>query len=356
MKKGLTILSILIMVLVLSTVTAFAASGKIGVAMPTQSLQRWNQDGANMKAQLEEAGYTVDLQYANNSVSTQISQLENMILGGVDVLVIASIDGSALGNVLETAKEEGMPVIAYDRLIMESDAVSYYATFDNYMVGTIQGEYLVDALDLENRNADDPAYIEIFGGSPDDNNARYFFNGAWDVIEPYVESGVVVVPSGQTEFEQIATMNWDPANAQSRMDNLISANYSAGEQLDAVLCSNDSTALGVTNSLIGAGFEKDNFPVITGQDCDIANTKNIIAGYQAMSIFKDTRTLAAQVVDMIIDIQNGEEPEINNTSDYDNGTGIIPTYLCEPVFADVDNYKELLIDSGYYTPEQLGLE
>ncbi|MFW6287216.1 MAG: multiple monosaccharide ABC transporter substrate-binding protein [bacterium] len=344
------------MVLVLSTVTAFAASGKIGVAMPTQSLQRWNQDGANMKAQLEEAGYTVDLQYANNSVSTQISQLENMILGGVDVLVIASIDGSALGNVLETAKEEGIPVIAYDRLIMESDAVSYYATFDNYMVGTIQGEYLVDALDLENRNADDPAYIEIFGGSPDDNNARYFFNGAWDVIEPYVESGVVVVPSGQTEFEQIATMNWDPANAQSRMDNLISANYSAGEQLDAVLCSNDSTALGVTNSLIGAGFEKDNFPVITGQDCDIANTKNIIAGYQAMSIFKDTRTLAAQVVDMIIDIQNGEEPEINNTSDYDNGTGIIPTYLCEPVFADVDNYKELLIDSGYYTPEQLGLE
>ncbi|MFP4661998.1 MAG: multiple monosaccharide ABC transporter substrate-binding protein [Halanaerobiales bacterium] len=355
MKKYLTILLVLCMVLTMAT-AAFAAEGKIGVAMPTQSLQRWNQDGANMKAQLEEAGYTVDLQYANNDVATQISQLENMILGGVDVLVIASIDGSALGNVLESAKEEGIPVIAYDRLIMETDAVSYYATFDNYMVGTIQGEYLVDALDLENRTADDPAYIEIFGGSPDDNNARYFYNGAWDVIEPYVESGVVVVPSGQTEFEQIATMNWDPANAQARMDNLISANYSAGEQLDAVLCSNDSTALGVTNSLMGAGFEKDNFPVITGQDCDVTNTKNIIAGYQSMSIFKDTRTLAAQVVDMIIDIQNGNEPEINNTSDYDNGTGIIPTYLCEPVFADEDNYEELLIDSGYYTPEQLGLE
>ncbi|WP_353622137.1 multiple monosaccharide ABC transporter substrate-binding protein [Halocella sp. SP3-1] len=346
----------MILALVLTMTTAvFAAKGKIGVAMPTQSLQRWNQDGANMKAQLEDAGYTVDLQYANNNVATQISQLENMILGGADVLVIASIDGSALGTVLETAKLEGIPVIAYDRLIMETDAVSYYATFDNYMVGTIQGEYLEDALNLENRSADDPAYIEIFGGAPDDNNARYFFNGAWDVIKPYVKSGVVVVPSGQTEFEQIATMNWSSANAQTRMDNLIAAHYSAGQELDAVLCSNDSTALGVTNSLLGAGFEKDNFPVITGQDCDIANTKNIIAGYQSMSIFKDTRTLAAQVVEMVKAIRNNEEPEINNTSDYDNGTGIIPTYLCEPVFADINNYKELLIDSGYYTSEQLGL-
>lgn len=354
MKKGLTILLVLALVLTMST-AVFAAKGKIGVAMPTQSLQRWNQDGANMKAQLEDAGYTVDLQYANNNVATQVSQLENMILGGVDILVIASIDGSALGTVLETAKQEGIRVIAYDRLIMETDAVSYYATFDNYMVGTIQGKYLEEALDLENRTADDPAYIEIFGGSPDDNNARYFFGGAWDVIKPYVESGQVVVPSGQTEFEQIATMNWSSANAQSRMDNLTAANYSAGQRLDAVLCSNDSTALGVTNSLIGAGFKKNKFPVITGQDCDIANVKNIIAGYQSMSIFKDTRTLAAQVVEMVKDIQNGEEPEINNTTDYDNGTGIIPTYLCEPVFADINNYEELLIDSGYYTSEQLGL-
>ena len=354
MKKSLIILLTLTMVLTLSTVAAFAA-GKIGVAMPTQSLQRWNQDGANMKAQLEAAGYEVDLQYANNNVATQISQLENMILGGVDVLVIASIDGSALGTVLETAKDEGIPVIAYDRLIMETDAVSYYATFDNYMVGTIQGTYIEDALNLKNRSAADPIYLEFFGGSPDDNNAFYFFGGAWDVIEPYIESGVVIVPSGQTEFEQIATMNWDSANAQARMDNLIAANYSAGQRLDAVLCSNDSTALGVTNSLIGAGFEKENFPYITGQDCDMANTKNIIAGYQSMLIFKDTRTLAAQVVEMIKDIQSGKEPAINNTTDYDNGTGIIPTYLCEPVFADINNFEELLIESGYYTPEDLGL-
>lgn len=353
MKKGLTVLLIMVMVLGISTFAL--AAQKIGVAMPTQSLQRWNQDGANMKAQLEAAGYTVDLQYADDNVANQVSQLENMILAGADVLVIASIDGSALGTVLDTAKQEGIPVIAYDRLIMESDAVSYYATFDNYMVGTIQGTYLEEALNLKARTADDPVYMEFFGGSPDDNNARYFFGGAWDVIKSYVESGVVVVPSGQTEFEQIATMGWKSANAQSRMDNLIAANYSAGQKLDAVLCSNDSTALGVTNSLIGAGFDKDNFPYITGQDCDMPNTKNIIAGYQSMSIFKDTRTLAAQVVDMVKAIGAGEEPEINNTTDYDNGTGIVPTFLCEPVFADINNYKELLIDSGYYTPEQLGL-
>lgn len=353
MKKNLIILLVLSMMLIISSVTVFAASGKIGVAMPTQSLQRWNQDGANMKAQLEAAGYTVDLQYANNNVATQISQLENMILGGVDILVIASIDGSALGTVLDTAKQEGIPVIAYDRLIMESDAVSYYATFDNYMVGTIQGTYLVDALNLNNRT--NPAYIEIFGGSPDDNNARYFFGGAWDVIEPYVGSGKVVVRSGQTDFEQIATQAWSSANAQSRMDNLIASNYSAGQGLDAVLASNDSTALGAINSLIGAGFEVDNFPVVTGQDCDIANMRNILAGYQSMSIFKDTRTLATQVVEMVKAIGNGEKPEINNTTDYDNGTGIIPTYLCEPVFADINNYEELLINSGYYTASQLGL-
>ncbi len=345
------IFSLLLLVMLVFTLTSTAALAKIkvGVAMPTQSLQRWNQDGANMKQQLEAAGYEVDLQYANNDVALQISQLENMILGGAEILVIASIDGSALGTVLAVAKDEGIPVIAYDRLIMETDAVSYYATFDNYMVGTIQGQYLEKALDLPNRK--EPAYIEIFGGSADDNNARYFYQGAYDVIEPYLKSGKVVVRSGQTAFEKIATPAWSSQNAQARMDNLIAAHYSGGQRLDAVLCSNDSTALGVTNSLAGAGFE--DFPVITGQDCDIANMKNIIAGRQSMSIFKDTRTLAAKVVGMVEAIVNGKQPEINDRKSYDNGTGIIPTYLCAPVFADINNYQELLIDSGYYTAEQL---
>ena len=324
---------------------------KIGVAMPTKDLQRWNQDGANMKAELESAGYEVDLQYANNEIATQLSQIENMITGGCDALVIASIDGSSLGTVLEKAKEEDIPVIAYDRLIMESDAVSYYATFDNYMVGTIQGEFIRDALDLENQ--DGPFNIELFTGAPDDNNARFFFGGAFDVLEPYIDDGTLNVVSGQVGFEEVATQNWSTEEAQRRMENLITAYYADGTKLDAVLSNNDSVANGITNALIASGFEADNFPVLTGQDCDITSVKNIKAGTQSMSIFKDTRTLASQVVEMVNAIVDGSEVPVNDNETYDNGTGVIPTYLCEPVFADINNYEELLIDSGYYTAEDL---
>nr|MCR5622238.1 sugar-binding protein [Treponema sp.] len=195
----------------------------VGVSMPTKDLQRWNQDGANMKEKLEAAGYTVDLQYANNDISTQTSQIENMITKGDKVLVIAAIDGSALKNVLDSAKKKGIKVIAYDRLIMNSDAVSYYATFDNYKVGTIQGDFLVDKLNLKSRSASDPAYIELFTGSPDDNNINFFFGGAMDVLKPYIDSGVLVVPSGQTAKAQCATLNWSTEEAQKRMENLITS-------------------------------------------------------------------------------------------------------------------------------------
>ncbi len=349
MKKLLLV--VLVLVLTLSmTATAMAAT-KIGVAMPTQSLQRWNQDGSNMKAQLEEAGYEVILQYADNSVANQVSQIENMILNEVDVLVIAPIDGDALGTVLAIAKEEKIPVIAYDRLIMQTDAVTYYATFDNYMVGSIQGNFLVEKLDLANRT--DSVNIEFVGGSPDDNNARFFFQGAYDALAPYIEKGIVKIPSGQVDFEVVATPAWDSANSQSRMDNIIASNYADGTKLDAVLCSNDSTALGAVNALVNAGFKDEGFPLVTGQDCDIANVKNILIGRQSMSVFKDTRTLASKVVAMVDAIMKGEAPEVNDTESYDNGVAVIPTYLCAPVFADINNYVELLIDSGYYTAEQL---
>ena len=326
-----------------------AGGGLVGVAMPTKDLQRWNQDGSNMEAQLKEAGYEVDIQYASNDIATQVSQIENMIAGGCELLVIASIDGDSLGTVLAQAKEKDIPVIAYDRLIMNSDAVTYYATFDNYMVGTKQGEYIVEALDLE--NAEGPFNLEIFTGDPGDNNARFFYGGAIDVLNPYIESGKLVVKSGQKDFETVATANWDSATAQSRMENILASYYADGTKLDVVLCSNDSTALGVENA-IEAAYQGD-WPVITGQDCDVANVKNMIAGKQSMSIFKDTRTLATQVVKMVDAIMQGGEAPINDTESYDNGTGIIPSYLCEPVFADANNYKELLIDSGYYTEDQL---
>ncbi|MBS5604410.1 ABC transporter substrate-binding protein [Clostridium sp. AF18-27] len=321
----------------------------VGVAMPTKDLQRWIQDGANMKEQLEKAGYEVDLQYASNDVQTQVSQVENMISNGCELLVIASIDGSSLGEPLGQAKEAGIPVISYDRLLMNSDAVSYYATFDNYKVGQKQGEYIVEALGLETN--DGPFNIELFSGDPADNNCNFFFGGAMDVLQPYIDSGKLVVKSGQTAFEQVATANWDSEKSQNRMDTIIAGNYSDGTTLHAVMCSNDSTALGVENAL--ASSYTGEYPIITGQDCDIANTKNMIAGKQAMSVFKDTRTLASQVVKMVDAVMKGGEAEVNDTKSYDNGTGIIPTYLCEPVVVTVDNYKEMLLDSGYYTEDQL---
>ena len=329
---------------------AGGSANKVGVAMPTKDLQRWNQDGANMESKLKEAGYDVDLQYAANDIQTQVSQIENMINSGCKVLVIASIDGDSLGTVLEQAKEKGVKVIAYDRLIMNSDAVSYYATFDNYMVGTKQGEYIKNQLDLD--NAAGPFNIELVTGDPGDNNAKFFFNGAMDVLNPYIESGKLVVKSGQKDFDTVATANWATEEAQKRMDAIISANYADGTQLDAVMCSNDSTALGVANSL-EANYTGE-WPIITGQDCDIANVKNMIAGKQSMSIFKDTRTLADQTVKMVDAIMKGTEAPVNDTKTYDNGTGIIPSFLCTPEFASSDNVFEFLVnEKKYYTAAEL---
>ena len=328
---------------------AEANGTKVGVSMPTKDLQRWNQDGENMQKELEAAGYEVDLQFANNDVQTQVSQCENMIASGANVLVIAAVEGSSMGEALAMAKENNIPVIAYDRLLMESDAVSYYATFDNYMVGTKQGEYIVDALDLD--NVDGPFNLEITAGDPGDNNAGYFYNGAMDVLNPYIEAGKLVVVSGQTDFDSVATPTWATETAQSRAENILSSYYADGTNVDVWLCSNDSTALGVENAL-AANYNGD-YPIITGQDCDVENVKNMIAGKQSMSIFKDTRTLASQVVKMVGQILSGETVDVNDTETYDNGTGVIPSFLCEPVFADVNNYKEILIESGYYTEDQL---
>ncbi len=331
------------------SLTASAEGELIGVAMPTQDLQRWNQDGENMKAQLEEKGYTVDLQFAGNDVATQVSQVENMIANGDQLLVIASIEGDSLGTVLATAKEANIPVIAYDRLIMNTDAISYYATFDNYLVGKTQGQYIVDALDLD--NAEGPFNIEMVTGDPGDNNVNFFFGGAMDVLQPYIDEGKLVVPSGQMTKDEVATTNWATDLAQSRFENILSSNYADGTTLHAVLASNDSTALGVINAL--AANYTGEYPIITGQDCDIANVPHIVDGTQAMSVFKDTRTLADKVVEMVDAIMKGEEAPVNDTETYDNGTGVIPSFLCEPIAVTKDNYKEILIDSGYYTEDQI---
>ena len=351
MKRLIIALLVMVCCFALFASGATESSGKtrIGVAMPTKDLQRWNQDGANMKEKLEAAGYEVELLYAGNDIAQQVSQIESLINNGCKVLVIASIDGSSLGTPLAEAKAKGIKVIAYDRLLMNTDAVDYYATFDNYMVGTKQGQYIEQALGLKEGKG--PYNMEIFTGDPGDNNALFFYGGAIDVLMPYIKNGQLVVNSKQIDFADVATASWSTENAQNRMEAILSSYYAGGKTIDVVLCSNDSTALGVENAL--ANNYKGAWPVITGQDCDIANTKNMIAGKQSMSIFKDTRTLAAKVVEMVDAIAKGGDAPVNDTKTYDNGVKVVPSYLCEPVFADVNNYKELLIDSGYYTEDQL---
>ncbi|WP_076465711.1 multiple monosaccharide ABC transporter substrate-binding protein [Actinomyces mediterranea] len=331
--------------------------GLIGVSMPTKSLERWNRDGGHLEELLKEEGYSVSLQYADNKVEQQITQIQNMINEGPEVLVVASIDGSALGPVLEQAKASGITVIAYDRLIRDTEAVDYYATFDNYKVGQLQGQYVEETLGLASGNG--PFNFEPFAGSPDDNNARYFFEGAWDVLSPYVESGQLVVPSGKApktvdDWQSIGIQAWMSTTAQSEMETRLNSFYS-DKKVEAVLSPNDSLALGISQALDSDGYSADEWPILTGQDADQANVQNIIAGKQSMSVWKDTRALGDRVAKMVDQIVKGETVEVNDTESYDNGRIVVPSYLLTPVVITKDNVQEQLVDSGFYTAADLGL-
>ena len=335
------------------TTLAFAQDkGTIGISMPTKSSARWIADGNNMVKQFEAAGYATDLQYAEDNIPNQLAQIENMVVKGVDALVIASIDGTTLSDVLFQAADQGIPVIAYDRLIRDSENVDYYATFDNFQVGVLQGSYIRDALDLE--NTDGPYNIELFGGSPDDNNAYFFYDGAMSVLQPYIDSGKLVVKSGQTGMDKVSTLRWSGSAAQARMDNLLSAYYSDA-QVDAVLSPYDGLSIGIISSLKGVGYGSGDLkmPVITGQDAEIPSVKAIVAGEQTSTIFKDTRELAKVTVEMVDALLSGGDVPVNDTKTYDNGVKVVPSYLLSPVLVDKDNYKKVLIDSGYYTEAEL---
>ena len=326
-----------------------SGGGKVGVAMPTQSSERWINDGANMKAQLESLGYEVDLQYAEDDVQMQVSQIENMIASGVNCLVIASIDSSALVNVEAQAKDAGIPIIAYDRLLMDTDAVSYYATFDNKGVGTAIGKYIEENANLDPAN---PQTIEFFMGSPDDNNALFLYNGLMEVLQPYLDNGALVCKSGRTSFEETCILRWSQETAQQNCENYLTGFY-ADEDLDICATAFDGFAYGCKAALEGAGYTDANWPMITGQDAELMATKNIISGKQTMSIYKDTRLLAEKCVTMVQAVLEGAEPEINDTEQYNNGKIVVPSYLCTPVAVDQSNYKEIIVDGGYYTEEQL---
>ena len=329
---------------------AEANGKKVGVAMPTQSSERWINDGANMKDQLEKLGYEVDLQYAEDDVQMQVSQIENMIASGVNCLVIASIDSSALVNVEAQAKEAGIPIIAYDRLLMDTDAVSYYATFDNKGVGTAIGKYIEEKKDLANTS--ETYTIEFFMGSPDDNNAHMLYAGLMEVLQPYLDNGTLVCKSGRTSFDDTCILRWSQETAQQNCENYLTGFY-ADEDLDICATAFDGFAYGCKAALEGAGYTEANWPMITGQDAELMATKNIISGKQTMSIYKDTRLLASKCVTMVQAVLEGAEPEINDTEQYDNGKIVVPSYLCTPVAVDKDNYQEIIVDGGYYTEEQL---
>ncbi|MFJ6793118.1 multiple monosaccharide ABC transporter substrate-binding protein [Streptomyces sp. NPDC091268] len=328
-----------------------AKGGLVGIAMPTKSSERWINDGNNMVKEFQAKGYKTDLQYGDNVVENQVSQVENMITKGAKLLVIAAIDGSSLTNVLQKAADAHVPVISYDRLIRGTGNVDYYATFDNYKVGVLQGGYIVDKLGLKDGKG--PFNVELFAGSPDDNNATFFFNGAMSVLKPYVDAKKLVVQSGQTSFTQVATLRWDGGLAQSRMDNLLSKSYT-GARVDAVLSPYDGISIGIISSLKGVGYGSGRpLPVVTGQDAELASVKSIIAGEQTQTVYKDTRQLAKAAVQMGDAVLTGGKPEVNDTSQYDNGVKTVPAQLLQPVSVDKENYQKVLVDSGQYTADQL---
>ncbi|MFD0693400.1 multiple monosaccharide ABC transporter substrate-binding protein [Paenibacillus sp. GCM10027628] len=328
------------------------AEGKVGISMPTKSSERWVSDGANMVKEFEKLGYKTDLQYAEDVVENQVSQIENMITKGVNILVIAPINGESLTDVLKKANDAKIKVIAYDRLIKKSEFVSYYATFDNFKVGVLQASYIEQKLGLKDGKG--PFNIELFAGSPDDNNAFFFFDGAMSVLKPYIDSGKLVVRSKQTTMEQIATLRWDGAVAHDRMDNLLSKNYSS-EKVNAVLSPYDGISIGIISSLkaVGYGSGDKPMPIISGQDAELASVKSIIAGEQTQTVFKDTRELAKKAVAMADALLKGQEAEVNDKKTYNNGVKIVPAYLLEPVSVDKSNYDSVLVGSGYYKKEQL---
>ncbi|ACB96635.1 multiple monosaccharide ABC transporter substrate-binding protein [Beijerinckia indica] len=333
--------------IILSAQTQAADKGIVGIAMPTKSSARWIADGANMAKVLKDRGYETDLQYAEDDIPNQLAQIENMVTKGAKVLVIGSIDGTTLSDVLKQAAAKNIKVIAYDRLIRDTPNVDYYSTFDNFQVGVLQAESIVKALGLP--EAKGPFNIELFGGSPDDNNAYFFYNGAMSVLQPYIDRGTLVVQSGQKGMDKVATLRWDPATAQARMDNLLSAYYT-NKRVDAVLSPFDGLSIGILSSLKGVGYGSGNMkmPIVTGQDAEVPSMKSILAGEQYSTIFKDTRELAKVTADMVDAMLSNQPVKVNDTKTYNNGVKVVPAYLLKPVVVDKSNWQEILIGSGYY--------
>lgn len=355
MKIIRTLITALAVGLAATTYSAQAQDkGTVGIAMPTKSSLRWISDGNELVKALQAAGYKTDLQFAEDDIPNQLAQIENMVTKDAKVLIIASIDGTTLSAVLQQAHDKGVKVIAYDRLIRDSPNVDYYTTFDNFQVGVLQANSILKGLGYPEKKG--PFNLELFGGSPDDNNAFFFYDGAMSVFQPLIDKGDFVVKSGQMGMDKVGTLRWDGAVAQARMDNLLSANYSDGSRVDAVLSPYDGLSRGIISSLRGVGYGTADqpWPIISGQDAEVPSIKAIIAGEQYSTVYKDTRELAKVTAGLVDEVMQGKEPsQINDTKTYNNGVKVVPSVLLTPYEVDKSNYKEKVVDSGYIKAEDL---
>ncbi|MFJ4711872.1 multiple monosaccharide ABC transporter substrate-binding protein [Streptomyces sp. NPDC088785] len=333
-----------------------AKGSTVGIAMPTKSSERWIADGNNVVKSLKAKGYKTKLVFGEDDPDQQVSQIENMITQGVSALVVAAIDNKSLNNVLQEAADAKIPVIAYDRLILDSKNVDYYATFDNEKVGELQATSLIEKIGLTSGKKG-PFNLELFAGSNDDNNTKYFFNGAMKVLQPYIDKKQLVVKSRQTKLNQVTTLRWDGATAQKRMDDILTSAY-AKDRVDAVLSPYDGISIGIISALKSDGYGSAGKPLppVSGQDAEVASVKSIIAGEQYSTVYKDTRELAKRAVTMVDDVLNDKKPETNDDKTYDNGAKVVPAYLLEPVAVTKENYEKTLVDGGYYTRKDLGLK
>ena len=329
------------------------SKGLIGISMPTKSSTRWISDGESMVKEFTAMGYDTDLQYAEDDIPNQLAQIENMVTKGAKVLIIAAIDGTTLSDILKKAHDGGVKVFAYDRLISKTGDVDYYTTFDNFGVGVLQGTSLVDGLKERFPNVK-PWNVELFGGSPDDTNAFYFYDGAMSVLKPLIDAGQIAVVSGQMGMDKVGTLRWDGAVAQARMDNLLSAFYT-DKKVQGVLAPYDGLSRGIISSLKGVGYGTADqpMPIVTGQDAELASVKGMIAGEQYSTVFKDTRNLAKVTAAMVDTVLSGKDPEINDTKTYNNGVKVVPAYLLKPQLVNKADIKSALVDSGYYTQDKI---
>ncbi|PPJ45099.1 multiple monosaccharide ABC transporter substrate-binding protein [Ciceribacter selenitireducens] len=354
MKKITTLIaSVALGISVFASQAIAETKGVVGISMPTKTSTRWISDGETMEKLFKDAGYEPDLQFADDDIPNQLAQIENMVTKGAKVLVIGAIDGTTLSDILQKAADAGVKVIAYDRLIRDSGNVDYYATFDNFQVGVLQATSLVDGLKAKFADTK-PWNVELFGGSPDDNNAFFFYDGAMSVLQPMIDSGEIVVKSGQQGMEQVGTLRWDGTVAQARMENLLSSTYTDAK-VNGVLSPYDGLSIGILSALKGVGYGSGDMvmPVVTGQDAELPSVKSILADEQYSTVFKDTRELAKVAVSMVEAVMEGKEPEVNDTKTYNNGVKVVPSYLLKPVAVDKANIKDVMVSSGYYTAEQI---